>query len=83
METFVTLLIPGVLALAAVRVMLLPLRGAVKLGIHAACGFLCLWILNTVSALTGIRFPVNAATVLVAGCLGLPGMGLMALLAVV
>ena len=52
-----------------------------KLAIHAGCGFLCLWLLNTVSPYSGIVFPVNAVTVLIAGVLGLPGIGLMALLA--
>jgi pro-sigmaK processing inhibitor BofA len=82
MEEFVTLLIPALLAVILVRLLLLPLRFLFKLGIHSGCGFLCLWLLNTVSAFTGIAFPMNAATVLTAGTLGLPGIGLMAVLAV-
>lgn len=81
METVAMLVIPAVLTLAAVRLMLLPLRGGVKFIIHAACGFLCLWLVNLTSGLTGVNFPVNAVTVLTAGFLGLPGMGVMALLA--
>ena len=83
MEEFVTLLIPALLAVILVRLLLLPLRFLFKLGIHSGCGFLCLWLLNTVSAFTGISFPMNAATVLIAGFLGLPGMGLLAVLAVI
>ena len=83
MEEFVTLLIPALLAVILVRLLLLPLRFLFKLGIHSGCGFLCLWLLNTVSAFTGIAFPMNAATVLIAGFLGLPGMGLLAILAVI
>lgn len=83
MEEFVTLLIPALLAVILVRLLLLPLRFLFKLGIHSGCGFLCLWLLNTVSAFTGIAFPMNAATVLIAGFLGLPGMGLLAVLAVI
>ena len=83
MEEFVTLLIPALLAVVLVRLLLLPLRFLWKLGIHSGCGFLCLWLLNTVSAFTGIAFPMNAATVLIAGFLGLPGMGLLAILAVI
>ena len=83
MEEFVTLLIPALLAVILVRLLLLPLRFLWKLGIHSGCGFLCLWLLNTVSAFTGIAFPMNAATVLIAGFLGLPGMGLLAVLAVI
>jgi inhibitor of the pro-sigma K processing machinery len=83
MEEFVTLLIPALLAVILVRLLLLPLRFLFKLGIHSGCGFLCLWLLNTVSAFTGIAFPMNAATVLIAGFLGLPGIGLLAVLAVI
>ena len=83
MEEFVTLLIPALLAVVLVRLLLLPLRFLWKLGIHSGCGFLCLWLLNTVSAFTGIAFPMNAATVLIAGFLGLPGIGLLAVLAVI
>ena len=82
MEQFVTLLIPALLALIAVRLLLLPMRFVFKLLIHSACGFLCLWLLNIVSGFTGIYFPINAVTVLAAGFLGLPGIGLLALLAV-
>jgi inhibitor of the pro-sigma K processing machinery len=54
-----------------------------KLTIHSCCGFLCLWLLNTVSGFTGIAFPMNAVTILIAGILGLPGIGLLAVLAVI
>ena len=83
METWITLLIPALLALVLVRLLLLPLRSMLKLAIHSGCGFLCLWLLNTVSPFTGITFPMNAATVLTAGILGLPGIGLLSILAVV
>ena len=53
-----------------------------RVAIHSGCGFLCLWLLNTVSGFTGIAFPINAATVLIAGTLGLPGIGLLTILAV-
>ena len=82
METFVTLLIPAILALVLFRLLLLPMKFVFKLLIHSACGFLCLWLLNIVSGFTGIYFPINAVTVLTAGFLGLPGIGLLALLAV-
>lgn len=82
MEEFVTLLIPVLVAVVLVRLLLLPLTFAFKIAIHSACGFLCLWLLNTVSSFTGIAFPMNAVTVLTAGVLGLPGIGLLAILAV-
>ena len=82
MEDFVTLLIPAILAFVLVRLLLLPVKFLCKLAIHSGCGFACLWLLNTAAPFTGIQFPMNAATVLIAGILGLPGIGLLALLAV-
>ena len=82
MEKMVTLLIPVLLALILVRLLLLPVRFLLKIGLHSGCGFLCLWLLNTVTPFTGIAFPMNAATVLTAGTLGLPGIGLMAVLVI-
>ena len=82
MEEFVALLIPGLLAILLVRLLLMPIRFAVKAALYSGCGFACLWLLNTVSGLTGIFFPINAVTVFTAGFLGLPGIALMALLAI-
>ena len=80
MENIVTLLIITALSVALVRLLALPLRLLAKLVIHSGCGFLCLWLLNTVSAFTGVYLPVNAATVFIAGFLGLPGISVIALL---
>lgn len=82
METFVTLLIPAVLAIMLIRLLLMPLKLGFKIAIHCACGFVCLWLLNSVSGFTGIFFPINAVTVLVSGVLGLPGIAILAVLAV-
>ncbi len=83
MEEFVTLLIPAMMAVSLIRLLLLPMRLTAKLLLHAGSGFLCLWLLNSISVFTGILFPINVVTALTAGVLGLPGIGLMALLAVV
>lgn len=80
MENFVTVLIPVILSIFLIRLLLLPMKLVFKLGIHSACGFLCLWLLNSVSGFTGIYLPVNAVTVAVAAFLGLPGIALIALL---
>ena len=82
METFVTLLIPAVLAIVLIRLLLMPLKLGFKIAIHCACGFVCLWLLNSVSGFTGIFFPINAVTVLVSGVLGLPGIAILAVVAV-
>ena len=82
MEKIVTLLVPALLTILLVRVLLLPLKAIYKIAIHSGCGFVCLWLLNTITPFTGIAFPMNAITVLIAGILGLPGIGLLAILAV-
>ena len=82
MENFVTLLIPVLLGISLVRMLFLPLKLIFKLLLHSGSGFLCLWLLNTVSGFTGIYLPVNAVTVAIAGFLGIPGIGLIALLEV-
>ena len=76
------LLIPALVALIMVRLLLIPMKLIFKIGIHSGCGFLCLWLLNSVAGFTGVFFPINAVTVLTAGFLGLPGIALMALLAI-
>ncbi len=80
MENFVTLLIPVLLAIFLIRILLTPMKLICKLAVHSACGFLCLWLLNSVSGFTGIYLPVNAVTAAIAGFLGLPGIALIALL---
>lgn len=82
MEQLLYCLSPALLGVAALRAMLLPLRWFWKVAIHSGCGFLCLWLLNTLTPFTGILFPMNAVTVAVAGLLGLPGIGLLALLTI-
>ena len=82
MEEIVALIIPALLAVFLVRLLLLPMKFVFRVAIHSGCGFLCLWLLNTASGFTGIAFPINAATVLIAGTLGLPGIGLLAVLGV-
>lgn len=83
MENFVLLLIPALLAALLVRLLLMPLRLIFKLLLHSGCGFLCLWLLNTVSGFTGVYLPINAVTAAIAGFLGIPGIGIIALLEVV
>ena len=60
--------------------MVLPIRWGWKILLNSACGFLCLWLLNAISGFTGLWFPINAVTVITAGFLGLPGIGLLAVI---
>ena len=82
MEKFAAFLIPALVALIFFRLFLLPIRFLFKLGLNSACGFLCLWILNSIAGFTGIYLSINAVTVLIAGFTGLPGIGLIVLLEV-
>lgn len=82
MDKFLTLLIPALMALLLIRWLLRSLKGLWKLTIHSACGYICLWLLNTAAPFTGILLPMNAVTVFTAGALGLPGVGIVVLLAV-
>lgn len=79
MENFAALVIPVLLIGLFVRMIALPLRCSLKILLNSLCGFLCLWLLNLISGFTGLRFPINTVTVAVAGFLGLPGIGVLAL----
>ena len=83
MENFAALLVPLLLIGIFIRIIVLPMGWSIKILVNSLCGFLCLWLLNLISGFTGIRFPINAVTTAVAGFLGLPGIGLLALLQVV
>ena len=78
MENILSLLVPVLLIFLLLRIIAAPLRLGVKLFLNSACGFVCLWLLNWVSGFTGIFFPINPVTVLIAGFLGLPGIALLA-----
>ena len=80
MEDFLLLMIFTLTGLMALRLVLIPMKLLWKLGLHAAGGFVCLWILNAVGGFTGLVFPINAVTALTAGLLGVPGMALLTLL---
>lgn len=79
MEKFTTLVLPAFLIAALLRMIAMPIRWFWKLSINSACGFLCLWLLNSMAAFTNLYFPVNAVTVVIAGFLGLPGIGVLAI----
>ena len=78
MANFASLLIPLVLVWLLLQMMTLPNRWFWKVFLNSACGFVCLWLLNSVSVFTGLLFPINYVTVILAGFLGLPGIALLA-----
>ena len=80
MEKFAAIAITALLIFGLLRLIALPLRWGIKLLLNSACGFICLFLLNSISGFTGIYFPINYVTVVIAGFLGLPGIGAMALM---
>ena len=80
MESYLPLLIALTLGIGLLRLILKPIRLAAKLVLHAVFGFLCLWIFNATSGITGLYLPINTVTAAIAGILGVPGLGLIALL---
>jgi len=59
------------------KCLLKPLKWGLRLALNSGAGLLSLMLLSTVPALA---VPINAVTVLAAGTLGLPGLGLLVLL---
>lgn len=80
MENIITFAIPILLGILVLKILFTPMKWAVKLAMHALCGFVCLWLLNSVSGFTGLELPINAVTTLVSGVFGVPGIALIALL---
>ena len=80
MENFAAIFITVLLVLGLLRLIVLPIRWGIKILLNSACGFLCLFLLNTISGFTGVYFPINYVTVIIAGFLGLPGIGALALM---
>ena len=78
MEKIATFALLAFLTILLIRTLMMPIKLGAKIGLHSGCGFLCLWVLNTVSGITGVYLPINAVTVLISGFLGLPGLGLIA-----
>ena len=77
MEGFFALVIPVVLVFLFIRLCLVPMRLGWKIAINTGGGFFSLWLLNLISGFTGVLFPINAVTALIAGFLGLPGIVLL------
>lgn len=66
------------LALGLVRLVMAPIRLAWKLLVNGLVGLACLWLVNLAAGVTGLFIPINPVTALIAGALGLPGIGLLA-----
>lgn len=80
MENAVLIAALAAVCLTLVRLAAVPLKLLAKAALHGILGMLCLWLLNSTAWFTGLTFPVNAVTALLAGYLGIPGIVLTALL---
>ena len=80
MEKFAAIVICCLLVFGLLRLIVLPIRWGIKILLNSACGFVCLFLLNSISGFTGVYFPINYVTVIIAGFLGLPGIGALALI---
>ena len=79
MESILALLIPVIVGILVLKFIMSQIGCLWKIAINSASGFLCLWLLNLVSGITGIVFEINFVTALLVGFLGIPGILLLVL----
>lgn len=77
MEYFAIPMAGALMGYLLLKLLLKPLRWGLRLALNSGAGLLSLTLL---SAVPGLAVPINAVTVLAAGTLGLPGLGLLILL---
>ena len=77
MESILAIVVPVVLVILALKLLLTPMKIIWKLALNSLSGFICLWLLNLVSGITGIVFEINLLTTLIVGFLGIPGIVLL------
>jgi len=77
MESILTLIIPIALGLLVLKFLFSQVKLIWKLAFNSLSGFICLWLLNLASGITGIVFEINFITALLVGFLGIPGIILL------
>ena len=77
MENILALIVPVLIAIFVIKLLLSQVKLIWKLAVNSLSGFICLWLLNLASGLTGIVFEINFITTLVVGFLGIPGIALL------
>ena len=77
MENIIVLFIPVLIALLVFRLLFSQVKLIWKIAVNSLSGFLCLWLLNLASGITGIVFEINFITTLLVGFLGVPGIILL------
>ncbi|MBR6114240.1 MAG: pro-sigmaK processing inhibitor BofA family protein [Oscillospiraceae bacterium] len=56
-----------------IRIIRLPLKWLIKAALHAAVGFVALFVLNFIGSWVGIELELNLFNALITGVLGVPG----------
>ncbi len=76
----ILLAVAAVLLLALfIRIIRLPLKWLFKLALHAAIGFVALFVFNFLGSFVGISLELNTFNAVVTGLLGVPGVILLLL----
>ena len=77
MENMLALIIPVLIAVLVFKLLFSQVKLIWKIAINSLSGFVCLWLLNLASGITGIVFEINFITTLLVGFLGVPGIILL------
>ena len=77
MENILGLLIPVLIAVLVFKLLFSQVKLIWKIAVNSLSGFICLWLLNLASGITGIVFEINFITTLLVGFLGVPGIILL------
>ena len=73
MENILALIVPVVIAVLVFKLLFSQVKLIWKIVVNSLSGFICLWLLNLASGITGIVFEINFITTLLVGFLGIPG----------
>ena len=77
MENMLALIIPVLIAVLVFKLLFSQVKLIWKIAVNSLSGFVCLWLLNLASGITGIVFEINFITTLLVGFLGVPGIILL------
>ena len=77
MENIIALIIPVLIAVLVFKLLFSQVKLIWKIAVNSISGFICLWLLNLASGITGIVFEINFITTLIVGFLGIPGIILL------
>ena len=79
MENIIALIVPVLIAVLVFKLLFSQVKLIWKILVNSLSGFVCLWLLNLASGITGIVFEINFITTLIVGFLGIPGIILLVL----